>query len=127
FETEFVRPAEVEHFLDDLALLIDLDGIDAEVLAFVRILRDRRLERVEDVAEPVLQNVAEPDQNRETETAKLQMFDKLLQVDGLVGFLRRMDADVSVRSDGKIVFPPPVDFVQLAGGRHRPRVPPPAR
>ena len=38
FEAEPVRPAEIEHFLDDLALLIDLDRIDAEVLALVLVL-----------------------------------------------------------------------------------------
>ena len=38
FEAELVRPAEVEHFLDDLPLLVDLDRVDAEVAPFVLVL-----------------------------------------------------------------------------------------
>ena len=44
-EAEPVRAAEVEHFLDDLALLVHLDRIDAAVLALVLVLGDRALER----------------------------------------------------------------------------------
>ena len=50
-EAEAVFAAEIEHFLDDLPLLVDLDRIDAHVAAFVLVLRDGRLERVVDVAE----------------------------------------------------------------------------
>jgi hypothetical protein len=52
FEAEAVRPAEVEHLLDDLALLVHLDRVDAEVLALVLVLVDRRLKRAVDIAEP---------------------------------------------------------------------------
>ena len=86
-EAEVVRPAEVEHFLDHLPLLVHLDRIDAEVLAVVRVLRDRRLERVVDVAEPLPQDVAEADQDRQLDAAQLQVVDQLLQVDGLPGSL----------------------------------------
>ena len=65
FEAEAVGPAEVEHLLDDLPLLVDLDRIDAEVAALVLVLRDRGLEGVVDVLQPVLQDVAEADQRRQ--------------------------------------------------------------
>ncbi len=53
FEAEAVRPAEVEHFLDDLPLLVHLDRVDADVAAFVLVLGDGGLEGVVDVAEAV--------------------------------------------------------------------------
>ena len=116
-EAEVVRPAEVEHFLDDLPLLVDLDRIDAEVLALVRVLRDRRLEGVEDVAEPLLEDVAEPDQDRQADAAQLQVVDQLLQVDGLAGVLGGVHPDVAVRRDGEVVLAPAFDLVELASRR----------
>ena len=52
-EAEPVLAAEIEHFLDDLALLVHLDRVDADVAAFVLVLGDGRLEGVVDVADPV--------------------------------------------------------------------------
>ena len=60
-EAEVVRPAEVEHFLDDLPLLVHLDRVDAAVAALVLVLRDGGLERGVDVAEAVLEDVGEAD------------------------------------------------------------------
>ena len=60
-EAEVVRAAELEHLLDDLALLIDLDRVDADVPSRVLVLRDGALEGFVDVLQPVLQDVAKPD------------------------------------------------------------------
>ena len=38
-EAEAVLAPEIEHFLDDLALLVDLDRVDADVAALVLVLR----------------------------------------------------------------------------------------
>ena len=128
-EAEVVRPAEIEHFLDDLPLLVDLDGIDAEVLALVRVLRDRRLEGAVNVGEPLPQDVAEPDENRQADAAELQVIDELLQVDRALGVVRRVDADVAVRTDGEVALAPAVDLVELARVRDGPGIalPPGAR
>ena len=64
-EAEAVRPAEVEHFLDDLPLLVDLDRVDADVAALVLVLGDGGLEGVVDLAEAVLEDVGEADQDRQ--------------------------------------------------------------
>ena len=80
-QPEIVRAAEVQHLLDDLPLLVDLDRIDAEVLAFVLVLGDGRLERARDVGEPLPQDVAKPDEDRQPDAAQLQVIDELLQVD----------------------------------------------
>ncbi len=45
FEPEAVLAADVQHFLDDLPLLIDLDRIDAAVAALVLVLSDGALKR----------------------------------------------------------------------------------
>jgi hypothetical protein len=59
-EPELVRPAEVEYFLHDLPLLIDLDRVDAAVAALVLVLGDGALECSVDVFEPMFQDVGEP-------------------------------------------------------------------
>ena len=69
-EAEAVFAAEIEHFLDDLALLVDLDRVDAHVAAFVLVLRDGRLEGVMDVADPVPEDVAEADEHRQLDAAQ---------------------------------------------------------
>ena len=81
-EAEVVRLAEVEHFLDDLPLLVDLDRIDAAVAALVLMLRDGAWKRRVDVAEAVLEDVGEADEHREADAAELQPIDQFLQVDG---------------------------------------------
>ena len=58
-EAEAVLPSELEHLLHDLALLIDLDRVDADVAARVLVLRDRALEGFGDVLQPVLRGCRE--------------------------------------------------------------------
>ena len=94
-ETEAVFAAEIEHFLDDLALLVDLDRVDAHVAAFVLVLRDGRLEGVMDVPEPVPEDVAEADEHRQLDAAQHQVVGELLEVDGLRRVLGRMDEDMA--------------------------------
>ena len=89
FEAEAVSPAEIEHFLDHLPLLVDLDRVDADVAARVLVLGDRRLKGVVDVAEPVPQDVAEPDEQRKADAAQLQVIGQLLEIDGARRVLRR--------------------------------------
>ena len=48
FEAEAVGLAEVEDFLDDVALLVDLDRVDAAVVAFVIVLADGVVEGLVD-------------------------------------------------------------------------------
>ena len=112
-EAEAVFAAEIEHFLDDLALLVDLDRVDAHVAAFVLVLRDGRLEGVVDVSDPVAEDVAEADEHRQLDPAQHQVVGELLEVDRLRRVLGRMDEDVARRRDGKVALAPPVDLVEL--------------
>ena len=126
-EAELVRPAEVEHFLDDLPLLVHLDRVHAEILAFVRVRVDGRLKRVVDVRQPLLQDVAEPDQDRQADAAQLQVIDELLEVDRAIGVLGGVDANVAVRTDGEVVLAPAFDLVELGGVGDRPGIALPPR
>ena len=121
-EAEVVGTPEVEHLFDDLPLLVDLDRIDAEVAPFVLVLRDGRLERAVNVGEPLPEDVAEPDEDRQPDAPELQVIDELLQVDRTLGILGRVHADVAVRADGEVAFPPAIDLVELRRVRHRPRI-----
>ena len=71
-------------FFDDLALLVDLDGVDAAVAALVLVLGDGGLEGGVNVAQAMFQDVGEPNQHRKADAAELQAIDQFLQVDGLV-------------------------------------------
>ena len=115
FEPEVERPAEVEDLFDDLPLLVHLDGVDADVLAGVFVLGDGRLKGVVNVLQPVLQDVAEANQRRQADAAKLEMIDQLLQIDRPARLLRRMDLDVAVLADGEVSLPPAGDLVHLSG------------
>ena len=65
FQTKLEGLAEFEDFLDDLALLIHFDGIDAAVIAVVLVFADGDVESVVQFAEAVLQDFGEADQNGE--------------------------------------------------------------
>ena len=87
----------------------------------VAVLRDRGLEGVVNVADAVTKDVLEPDQHRQTDAAQLQVIGQLLEVDGPLRVLRRMDQDVARRGDREVALPPALDLVEFAGvgdGKH---------
>ena len=120
-EAEAVLLAEVQHFLDDLALLVHLDRVDAAVAALVLVLGDRALEGVVNLAEAVLEDVGEADQDRRAQAAQLQPVDQPLQVDAARRVLGRMDLQVPVLVDREVALAPAGHVVELGGFRRRPR------
>ncbi len=110
-----VLPPDVQHFFDDLALLVDLDGIDAAVAALVLVLCDGALEGRVDLAEPVLEDVGEAEEDGSAEAAKLQAIDQPLQVDGSRRLLGRVHLQVPVLVDREVPLPPPVHVIELGG------------
>ena len=80
-EAELIRPAELHDLFDDLPLLIDLDRINAAIIAAVLVLGDRALEGGVNLAQPLLQDLGEADQDRQIDAAQLQPIDQLLQID----------------------------------------------
>ena len=105
-EAEAVLRAEVQHFLDDLALLVHLDRVDAAVLALVLVLVDRALEGAVDLAEPVLQDVGEADQDRHREPAQLQAIDQALQIDAAIRLLGGVDLQVALLAHREVALAP---------------------
>ena len=88
-EAEAVLAAEVQHFLDDLPLLVDLDRVDAAVAALVLVLADGALKRRVNLAEPVLEDVGEAEQDRGAQAAQLEPIDQALEVDAARRLLGR--------------------------------------
>ena len=121
-QTEVERLAEVEDFLDDVPLLVDLDGVDAAVAALVAVLLHGGLEGVVDFADAVAENVGEAEEDRQLDAARLQVVDELLEVDGVLGPLVGMDDDVAVVVDGEVALAPVADAVQLDGILYAPLV-----
>ncbi len=94
FQSESKRLAEAQHFFDHLALLVDLDRIDAAVAAVVFVLGDRAGEGVVDFAQAMLQNAGEANQDRQIDAPQLQAVDKLLQIQKPLRIASRMDQHV---------------------------------
>ncbi len=124
FEAKAVLRAEVQHFLDDLALLVHLDRVNADVLALVLVLVDRVLKRAVDLTEPVLQDVGEADQDRYREAAQLQPVDETLQVDAAIGIFGGMDLQVALLGDREVALAPAGDIVEFRRFSGRPRARP---
>src|SRR5689334_13046235 len=77
---EMINPAKIEHFFYYLALLVHLNGVNAAVIGLISVLANRNIERLIHLAQAVLENVRESDQDRQRDTTPLERVDKLLQV-----------------------------------------------
>ena len=80
-DPEVEGPAVLHQLLDDVALLVDLDRVDAAEGALVVVLGDRLLERAEELLDARAQDVGEADQDREVEPAAAEVVHQLLEVD----------------------------------------------
>ena len=67
------------------------------------------------LAQPVLQDVGEADQDRQVDAAQHQRIDQFLEVDGAGGVLFRVDADVAVLAHREVALAPARDVVEVAG------------
>ena len=115
FQAEVERLAEFQHLFHHLPLLVDLDGVDAAVFALVMVLGDGGLKGAVQLAQTVLQDVGEADQNGQVDAAQHQRVDQFLEVDRARGVLFRVDQDVPVVADRKIALAPTGDVVEIAG------------
>ena len=116
FEAEPVFAAEVEDFLDDLALLVHLDRVDADVAAFVLVLVDGGLKGVVDVADPVPQDVSKPDQHRQADAAqhaddRSSCLRSMALAGSFVGCTSTWPSD----GDREVALAPAIDFVEVGG------------
>ena len=105
--------AKLEHLFDDLALLIYFDRIDTDVIAAIAVVGDRVLESLVHVAQPVLQDIGEADQDRKGDPAQLQLLDEFFQVDAALRLFGRMNLNVAVLAHREITFAPARHVIQL--------------
>ena len=73
-----------------------------------------------DVAEAVLEDVGEADEDGQADAAELQAIDELLQVDRARRVLGRVHLHVAGAVDGEVAVAPARHFVELAGVVHAP-------
>ena len=89
-------------------------------MAVVLVLGDGVLERVVNLAQAMLEDAGEADQDRQVDAAELQAVDQLLEIDAAVRVLGGMDQHVPVSADRKISFAPTGDLIQFGGIGGRP-------
>ena len=76
-------------------------------------------------ADAMAEDVGEAEQDRQLDAAELQLIDELLEVDGLCGILRRVDANVAIRADREVALAPSIDLVEFGRIGDRPGSPMP--
>src|SRR3954463_14326458 len=91
FEAVVERAAVFDDFFDDRAVLVDLDRVDAAVLAAVAVLADRARERAAEQLDARAEDVGEPQQDRQLDAATAELVDQLLHVDRAVTLTTRLD------------------------------------
>src|SRR4051794_12671018 len=67
------------------------------------------------LAKPVLQDLAEAEQDGRIDATEDELVDKLLQVDGAGWFFARVDPEAAVLANREVAFAPCGDIVQLTG------------
>jgi hypothetical protein len=115
FQSKAVRFAEVQHFLDDVPLLVHLDGVDAVVIPAIAVLLHRLVEGIGNVSDPMLEDVREAQKKRGLDAASADLIDEFLEVDTAFRVLVRVDGDVSELVDPKVPFAPILDAVGFEG------------
>ena len=122
FEAKLILAAVLEDFFHHLPLLIHLDRVDAAVTRLVVMLGDGVLKGLVHLAQPVLQNFAEADQDGQRDAAQLQVVDQLFEIDAARRVLVGAHPHVAVGPDREVAFAPTSDIVELAGLGDRPAV-----
>src|SRR5207253_104078 len=111
---ELVLAAVFEDFFHHLALLIHFNRVHAAIIGFVIVLGDGVLKSLVHLAQTVLQNSTEADQDRQRDAAQLQIVYQFFEIDAARGLFVGANPHVTVRSDREIAFAPTGDVIQLA-------------
>jgi hypothetical protein len=115
FDAKAIFAAEVEDLLDDVALLIDFDGIDAAIEALVVVLADGVGKGLVDAGDAVFEDVGEADEHGGLDVALAELVDEFFQVDLAVFVGVRVDGDGAFGGDGEVALAPVVDAVGSGG------------
>ena len=123
FQTQ--RLAGVDQRFDHAAVLVNLDGVNQEVVAFIAVGFTRALERGVNRTQAMLQDLREAEQCRQTLALSFTGFHQFGEIHARFRDVRiRADADVAQFVDVVVVIAPPGNIVSaqhLAGflGAHR--------
>ena len=98
-----------------MALLIDLDRIDAAISALVVVFANSAVEDGVHAGHAVLEDVGEAHQQGRLNVALAQLIDKLLEVDLHGRILGRMDCDMPFGVDGEILLSPLAHAIERFG------------
>ena len=120
FESEIPWPATRDHFLHEVALLVDLDREHPAIDARVLVLGDGFLERLVDQLDAMTNDVRKANQQWQLEAARFQVLGQLEQVDGLALIGAGRDLDVSARTDMEVGRAPTLNLVALRAALGRP-------
>ena len=112
-EAEAELAAVAVDFLDDQALLVDLDREHRAVAVLVVVLGDRGRERVVQTRQPVTQDVGEAHDDRRRQVARLETADDFVQVDLVLGRLVGPHDDVTRSVDAEVAVAPGLDAIEL--------------
>ena len=113
-ETKVVLLAVGDDFLDNGAHLIDLDGIDDEVLAAVVVFLLGTLEAIGGFLNAIVEDVGKTEQNGGGDVTFGQFVDQLAEVDANI-VLARTDVGVTAFVDTEIVHAPTFDIIKFFG------------
>ncbi len=73
------------------------------------------VERIVHLAQPVLQDLGEADQDGQADPAELELLRKLHQVDEALRIFGGMDEHMPVLANREVALPPSGDVIQLGG------------
>jgi hypothetical protein len=114
-EAEVEGLAVLHQVLDDEALLVDLDRIDAAVDALVAVLADGVLEGLVELDDARLEDLGEADQEGKTDPPLAQLVDQAFEVDRRRPGPAGVHDEVAQVVDGEVVVPPAGDVVEVGG------------
>ena len=114
-EAEVEGLAVLHQVLDDEALLVDLDRIDAAVGALVAVLADGVLEGLVELDDARLEDLGEADQKGQTDPPLAQLVDQTFEVDRRRPGPAGVHDEVAQVVDGEVVVPPAGDVVEVGG------------
>jgi hypothetical protein len=121
-EPDPVRPPVLDDLLDDVALLVDLDGVDGGVPARVVELLGRRPEPLGELLDARPEDVAEAEEHGERDALLLEVAGELEQRELPVGVAAVGAHDhVAARVDVEVAGAPALDVVERPGVVDAPR------
>ena len=94
-----------------MALLVDLDRIDAAIVALIVVFADGLAKGVVNLADAVAQDVGEADEDRQLDAACLELVDEFFEIDGLVGAFVGLNGDVAGFIDAEVSLAPQANVV----------------